>query len=255
MTKLLLSSLLLTSGLYASTCNEKNIEGTSFCKFMKEFGILDENQGYKVTNKDMKKRAKKLGYYAKVKEVENALNKEKVNGKKIVVIDSRTKPEQEALYLKGSLKANLRGWNTAFDSKSMHSSKLGAVYSFCRTGTDQASSIVNLQFLFQGKAKIFGITDMAKSCYPMYSTNAKVLDAKLHEKKVYVQQADDGAFYEVNCPQVKDAYTPIEVYTQEDIAFADEMDEIIPEKITMKNSVLKKEVTVFKGPDNKYYKK
>jgi hypothetical protein len=253
MTKLLVTSLAVAATLSASTCQDKNIEGTSFCKFMKEFGVIDKNEGYKKTNKEMKKRAKKLGYYASVSEVKHALEGGKVDGKEVVVIDSRTKPEQEALQLKGSVKANLRGWNNAFNNK--HSDNLGAVYSFCRTGTDQASSIVNLQFLFQGKAKIFGLTDMVKSCYPLHSVSGNVLEAKLNAKKVYVQQADNGAYYEVNCPEVKNSITPIEVFSKTDIEDKKMLGEDIPSKITMENKKLGKKVTVYKGPDNKYYKK
>ncbi|MEA3352801.1 MAG: hypothetical protein U9Q33_03150 [Campylobacterota bacterium] len=251
MTKLLVSSIVLAVSLNAADCGTQDLEKKPFYKFIKEFGVLNVNQGYKKTNKAMKKRAKKLGYYASVDEVQSALSDKKEDG--TIVIDTRTKTEQDGLYLKGAMKANLRGWNAAFND--MKSTDIKSVYSFCRTGTDQASGIVNLQFLFQGKAKIFGIKDMAVKCHPMYSKSGNVLDAKLNAKKVYVQQADNGAYYEVNCPQVKDSYTPIEVYTQADIDFAKEMDEEIPAKITMKNGKLKKEVTVFKGPDNKYYKK
>ncbi|MEA3289387.1 MAG: hypothetical protein U9Q04_04310 [Campylobacterota bacterium] len=252
MTKLILSSLVLAVSLNAAAdCGTQNLEEKPFYKFIKEFGVLNVNQGYKKTNKAMKRRAKKLGYYASTDEVTNALADKKEAG--TIVIDTRTKAEQEGLYLKGALKANLRGWNAAFND--MKSTDIKSVYSYCRTGTDQAAGIVNLQFLFQGKAKIFGIADMAKACYPMYSKSGKVLDAKLNAKKVYVQQADDGAYYEVNCPAVKDAYTPIEVYGKSDIELAIEMDEPLPSKMTVKNGKLKKEVTLFKGPDNKYYKK
>jgi hypothetical protein len=256
MKKFLVSTLVVAATLNAaSDCQEQNIEKTPFYKFMKEFGVLNVNKGYKSTNKDMKKKAKKLGYYASVDEVKHALGGGKVDGKKAIIIDSRTEKEQEGLGINNTIKAHLRGWNNAFNQKEMHSDNIGAVYSFCRTGTDQASTLVNLQFLFQGKAKIFGIKDMAEACYPLYSKSGKVLDAKLNAKKVYVQQAEDGAFYEVNCPQVKDAFTPIEVYSQTDIELAEEMDEPLPKELTLKNKKLKKEVKVYKGPDNKYYKK
>jgi cytochrome c553 len=221
---------------------------------MKDFGVLKENKGYKKTNKEMKKRAKKLGYYASVKEVKHGLNGGKVNGKKVIVVDSRTKVEQEGLGLKGALNANLRGWNAAFNDKSMYSGNIGALYSFCRTGTDQADNIVHLQYLFQGKAKIFGLKDMAVACYPLQSKSGNVLDAKLNAKKVYVQQADDGYYYEVNCPQVKNAVTPIDVYTPGDVELAKEMEEELPKTMTMKNKKLKSEVVVKLGPDYKYYK-
>jgi len=250
MTKLIVSSLVLTVSLNAAAdCGTQDLEKKPFYKFIKEFGVLNVNQGYKKTNKAMKKRAQKLGYYASTNEVEGALLD---NDKSTIVIDTRTKAEQEGLYLQGAMKANLRGWNAAFDG--MKSTDIKSVYSYCRTGTDQAAGIVNLQFLFQGKAKIFGLKDMAQACYPMQSKSGKVLDAKLNAKKVYVQQANDGAYYEVNCPQVKDAFTPIEVYNKSDIELALEMEEPLPQTITVKNSKLKKSVVLIKGPDNKYYK-
>ena len=231
-----------------------DVKNTEFGKFIERFGVLEENKGYSSTNKDMKSLAKKLGYYASTKEVESALAGGKVDGKKVVIVDSRTKPEQDGLYLDGALKANLRGWNVAFNKKDMHSNNLGGVYSYCRTGTDQADNIVHLQYLFQGKAKIFGIKDMAEACYPLQSKSGKVLDAKLNAKKVFVQQAKDGAYYEVNCPQVKNECSPIDVYTKGDIDLAKEMDEKLPMTMTMKNKKLKSEVVVTKASDNRYYK-
>ncbi|MCV6606823.1 MAG: hypothetical protein OIF32_01305 [Campylobacterales bacterium] len=230
-------------------CGTENLENSEFYKFVKEFGVLNVNRGYKSTNKAMKRRAKKLGYYAKVDEVKAALSD---NDESTMVIDNRTKAEQEALTLKGALKANLRGFNKAFDGKK--SSEIKSVYSFCRTGTDQATDLVGLQFLFQGKAKIFGIADMAKACYPMVSKSGNVLNAKLNAKKVYVQKAEDGNYYEVNCPEVAEANTPIDVFSQGDVEYAEEENEPLPETMTLTNKKLDESVEVYKGSDNKYYK-
>lgn len=226
-----------------------------FDEFYQKFGELEVNQGYKNSNGEIKKKAKKLGYYASVNEVESALDGAKIDGKPVVVVDSRTKPEQAGLYLKGAILANLRGWNNAFNDEKMHSDKLGAVYSYCRTGTDQADNIVHLQWLFQGKAKIFGLKDMMEACHPAVSESGQVLDAKLNAKKVYVQQAGDGSYYEVNCPQVKDSCTPIAVYTASDVEVAKDLGDALPKSMTMKNKKLKKETVAYLGADNYYYKK
>lgn len=241
--------------LATATLTTLSAQAGGFDEFYKKFGELDVNQGYKSTNGEIKKKAKKLGYYASAKEVETALKGEKVDGKPVVVIDSRTKAEQEGLHLEGAILANLRGWNKAFEKDSMHSDKLGAVYSYCRTGTDQADNIVHLQWLFQGKAKIFGIKDMVEACYPTVSQSGNVLDAKLNAKHTYVQPGKDNKYYEVNCPQVENACTPIAVYSQKDIEVAEDIGEELPKSIVMKNKKLGKEVTVYKGADNYYYKK
>lgn len=245
MKKIALTGLALATGLFAG----------GFDDFYKNFGELEVNKGYKTTNKEIAKKLKKQGYYASTTEVTEALNGKKIDGKKIVVIDSRTKPEQEGLYLKGAILANLRGWNNAFNLEHMHSDKLGAIYSYCRTGTDQADNIVHLQWLFQGKAKVFGLRDMVNACYPATSKSGNVLDAKLNAKKVYVQQAPDGNYYEVNCPQVKDACSPIAVHTPADIEFAQETGEQLPKEMVMKNKKQKSEVIAYRGADNYYYKK
>lgn len=259
MKKITYVSLLLGLSLFAVEGKNGNVfnqdvENTEFGKFIKKFGVLEENKGYASTNKDIKSLTKKLGYYASTKEVEAALAGEKINGKKVVVTDSRTKAEQDGLYLQGALKPNLRGWNVAFNNKNLHSSTIGAIYSYCRTGTDQADNIIKLQYLFQGKAKVFGLKDMAEACYPLASKNGKVLDAKLNAKKVFVQKAKDGSYYEVNCPQVKNECSPIDVYSKEDISLAKEMDEKLPLTMTMKNKKLKQEIVVNRASDNRYYK-
>jgi len=246
-------SLFATEGKHGNVFNH-DVDNTEFGKFIKKFGVLEENKGYSSTNKDIKSLIKKLGYYASTKEVEAALNGARIDGKKVVVTDSRTKAEQDGLYLQGALKPNLRGWNVAFNNKNLHSSTIGAIYSYCRTGTDQADNLVRLQYLFQGKAKIFGIKDMAEACYPLASKNGNVLDAKLNAKKVFVQKAKDGSYYEVNCPQVKNECSPIDVFTKKDINLAKEMNEKLPLTMTMKNKKLKQEVVVTKASDDRYYK-
>lgn len=193
------------------------LSASGFGDFYEKFGDLEVNKGYSPTNGEIKAKTKKLGYYASVEEVKAALDGAKKDGKPIVVVDSRTKVEQEGLHLKGAILANLRGWNKAFEKPSLHSDNLGGVYSYCRTGTDQADSIVKLQWLFQGKAKVFGIKDMVEACHPTVSKSGNVLDASLWAKKVYVQSDGKGHYYEVNCPEVKDACTPIAVYTEDDI--------------------------------------
>ncbi|MFP4331752.1 MAG: hypothetical protein ACLFQJ_00500 [Campylobacterales bacterium] len=231
------------------------LSASGFGEFYERFGDLDVNKGYSPTNGEIKAKTKKLGYYASVDEVRDALNGVKKDGKPIVIVDSRTKAEQEGLYLKGAILANLRGWNKAFEKPSMHSNNLGGVYSYCRTGTDQADNIVKLQWLFQGKAKVFGIKDMVDACHPAVSKSGNVLDASLWAKKTYVQSDGKGEYYEVNCPQVKDACTPIAVYTQDDIEVTEDLGDELPKSIVMKNKNLNKEVTVYKGADNHYYKK
>lgn len=226
-----------------------------FDEFYQKFGELEVNKGYSPTNGDIKKRTKKHGYYASVKEVENALEGKKIDGKPVVVVDSRTKVEQMGLTMDGVILANLRGWNKAFEKPERHSDNIGAVYSFCRTGTDQADNIIKLQWLFQGKAKVFGLRDMVYSCYPTVSQSGNVLDAKLNEKGVYVQNDGTGKYYEVNCPQVKDVCTPIAVHTDDDIEVARTLGDELPKTMTMKNKKLDKEVTVYRGADNNYYKK
>jgi|GEM_PF-3264896 len=245
----------LKATLVASVVAATSLSAGGFGEFYKKFGDLEVNKGYGETNGAIKDRIKATGYYATVKEVEAALAGEKVNGKPVVVVDSRTKKEQEGLTLDGAVLVPLRGWNKAFEDENRHSDKIGAVYSFCRTGTDQADNIVKLQWMFQGNAKVFGLRDTVNACYPAVSKSGNVLDAALNAKKVYVQQANDGKYYEVNCPQVQNACTPIAVYTQNDIETAELMGEALPNKITMKNKGLKKEVTVYKGADNYYYKK
>lgn len=231
------------------------LSASGFGDFYEKFGDLEINKGYSPTNGEIKAKTKKLGYYASVEEVEAALNGAKKDGKPIVIVDSRTKAEQEGLYLKGAILANLRGWNKAFEKPSMHSDNLGGVYSYCRTGTDQADNIVKLQWLFQGKAKVFGIKDMVEACHPTVSKSGNVLDASLWAKKVYVQSDGKGNYYEVNCPEVKDACSPIAVHTEDDIEVAKNLGDELPNSIVMENKKLKKEVEVYRGADNHYYKK
>lgn len=245
---------LLKVGLIASVIGASSLSASGFSEFYEKFGDLEVNQGYGDTNGKIKSRIKKAGYYATPAEVEAALEGEKIDGKPVVVVDSRTKSEQEGLTVDGAVLVPLRGWNKAFEDENRHSDKIGAVYSFCRTGTDQADNIVKLQWMFQGKAKVFGLRDMVNACYPTVSKSGNVLDAALNAKKVYVQQADDGKYYEVNCPQVKDACSAIAVHTQTDIETAELMGTGLPNKITMKNKKSGKSVTVFKGADNHYYK-
>ncbi|MGM0623932.1 MAG: rhodanese-like domain-containing protein [Campylobacterota bacterium] len=246
---------LLKAGLVASLVAATSLSASGFGEFYEKFGDLEVNQGYGETNGKIKSRIKETGYYATVGEVQAALQGQNLDGKPIVVVDSRTKSEQEGLTLDGAVLVPLRGWNKAFEDERRHSDKIGAVYSFCRTGTDQADNIVKLQWMFQGNAKVFGLRDMVNACYPAVSKSGQVLDAALNAKKVYVQQANDGNYYEVNCPQVENACSPIAVYTQNDIDTAELMGQELPNKITMKNKSLGEDVTVYKGADNHYYKK
>ncbi len=178
-----------------------SLQAGGFDDFYKKFGELKVNKGYGKTNKQIKKMAKKLGYYASTKEVVSALQGKKIDGKPVVIVDSRTKKEQAGLKLKGVTYANLRGWNKSFEAKNMHSDNIGAIYNYCRTGTDVAGSIVNLEWLFQGKGKIFGLKDMILACYPTVSTSGNVLDAKLNVKHTFVQIAKNGFYYETNCKE------------------------------------------------------
>ncbi len=231
------------------------VQASGFGEFYKKFGDLDVNKGYHKTNKKIKKRAKKLGYYASVQEVKDALAGKKIDGKPVVIVDSRTKKEQAGLALKGVQYANLRGWNKTFSDKRLHSDKIGAIYNYCRTGTDVAGSLVNLEWLFQGKGKIFGLKDMVVSCYPVISKSGKVLDAKLNAKHTYVQKADNGFYYEANCKEVQNSCAPIDVFTETDIELANDDNEKLPATFIIKNKKLKKEITVYLGKDNRYYKK
>ncbi len=226
-----------------------------FDGFYKKFGELKVNQGYEKTNKKIKKMAKKFSYYASVQEVKDALAGKKIDGKPVVVIDSRTKKEQAGLELKGVTHANLRGWNKSFESKNMHSNNIGAIYNYCRTGTDVAGSIVNLEWLFQGKGKIFGLKDMVQACYPTTSKSGNVLDAKLNVKHVFVQKAKNGSYYEVNCQEVKDSCSPVDVFTKGDIDFMKGDNEKLPMTFTAKSKKLNKKVTLYKGADDRYYRK
>jgi len=226
-----------------------------FDDFYKKFGELQVNQGYHKTNKEMKKRAKRFGYYATTKEVKDALDGKKIDKKPVIVVDSRTKKEQAGLKLKGAVYANLRGWNKAFEPKKMHSDNIGAVYNYCRTGTDVAGNIINLEWLFQGKAKIFGLKDMVQSCYPTISENGNVLDAKLNIKSVYVQQSKDGFYYEVNCKEVKNSCLAVDIFTKDDIELMLDDDEKLPDTFVVTNKKLNKNTTLYLGKDNRYYKK
>ncbi len=231
------------------------LSASGFGEFYEKFGDLEVNQGYGQTNGKIKSRIKETGYYATPGEVRAALEGKKVDGKPVVVVDSRTQSEQHGLTVDGAVLVPLRGWNKAFEDESRHSDKVGAVYSFCRTGTDQADNIVKLQWMFQGKAKVFGLRDMVNACYPTVSRSGNVLDAALNAKNVYVQQAENGNYYEVNCPQVKNACSPIAVYNETDIETAELTGEGLPATIEMKNKARDESVTVYKGADNYYYKK
>jgi len=246
---------LLKAGLVASVVAATTLSASGFGEFYKKFGDLEVNKGYSPTNGEIKKRIVKHGYYATTQEVAKGLSGATIDGKPIVIVDSRTKAEQEGLALEGAIMANLRGWNKAFEDEKYHSDKIGAVYSYCRTGTDQADNIVRLQWMFQGKAKVFGIKDMVEVCHPTVSKSGNVLNASLHSNKIFVQQAYDGRYYEVNCPEVQNSCAPIQVFTQKDIETQELLGQELPNKITMKNAKLGKEVTVFKGADNMYYKK
>jgi len=232
-----------------------SLSGGDFDTFYKKFGKLQKNEGYHKTNKEIKKMAKKLGYYASVQEVKDALAGKKKDGKKVIVVDSRTKKEQSGLKLKGALYANLRGWNKSFDAKRFHSDNIGAIYNYCRSGTDVAGTLVNLEWLFQGKGKIFGLADMVDSCYATISQSKNVLNAKLYQEGIYVQQGNDGYYYEANCKEVKNMCTPVEIFTQDDIEMMLDDDEKLPVKFVVTNKKLHKSVTLYKGNDNKYYKK
>jgi len=243
--KILIFSVLVISCMYAGGFND----------FYKKFGELKVNEGYHITNKKMKQLAKKYGYYATFDEVKDAIEGKKINGKKVVVVDSRTKKEQHGLKLKGVLYANLRGWNKSFDNEKLHSDKIGAIYNFCRSGTDVAGNIVTLEWLFQGKGKIFGFKDMVEGCYPVVSDSNNVLDANLNQEGIYVQKDKQGNYYEANCPQVKDECSPIAVFTDLDIELAEDDDEELPSTFKVTNKHLKKSTILYRGKDNLYYKK
>lgn len=232
-----------------------SLQAGGFDEFYKKFGELKVNEGYSKTNKQIKKMAKKLGYYATVQEVKDALNGKKIDGKKIIITDSRTKKEQAGLKLKGVTYPNLRAWNKSFSSVDMHSDKIGAIYNYCRTGTDVAGSIVNLEWLFQGKGKIFGLKDMITACYPTISKSGNVLDAKLNVKHIYVQKAKNGFYYEANCKEVKNSCSPVDVFTKIDIEIAQDDNEKLPATFIVLNKKLNQKVTLYRGNDNKYYKK
>ena len=232
-----------------------SLQAGGFDDFYKKFGELKVNKGYGKTNKQIKKMTKKLGYYASTKEVTDALEGKKIDGKPVVVVDSRTKKEQAGLKLKGVTYVNLRGWNKSFEAKNMHSDNIGAVYNYCRTGTDVAGGIVNLEWLFQGKGKIFGLKDMVLACYPTVTKSGNVLDAKLNAKHTFVQKSKNGLYYEANCKEVKNSCSPVDIYTKSDIEFMLDDGEKLPDTFVVKNKKLGREVTLHKGKDNRYYKK
>ena len=244
--KILILSLLAVSCIYAD----------GFEDFYKKFGDLKVNKGYEITNKKMKQLAKEYGYYATFQEVKDAIEGKKLNGKKVVVVDSRTKKEQHGLKLKGAIYANLRGWNKSFNNEKLHSNNISAVYNYCRSGTDVAGGIVTLEWLFQGKGKIFGLKDMVERCYPVVSDSKNVLDAKLNQEGIYVQKDKNNNYYEANCPQVKDECSPIAVFTKLDIEMVEEDDdEKLPKTFKVTNKYLKKTIKLHLGKDNLYYKR
>jgi len=231
------------------------ISADGFGDFYKKFGDLKVNEGYNITNKQMKKLAKEYGYYATFKEVKDALEGKELNGKRVVVVDSRTKREQHGLKLKGAIYANLRGWNKSFDSEKLHSDNISAIYNYCRSGTDVAGSIVTLEWLFQGRGKIFGLKDMVERCYPVVSDSKNVLDAKLNQEGIYVQKDRYNNYYEVNCPQLKDECAPIAVFTKLDIEMAKDDGEGVPKSYSATNRYLKRSTELYLGKDNLYYKR
>ena len=245
---------LLKATFVASVVTATSLSAGGFAEFYERFGDVEVNQGYGVTNPKLNDRIKELGYYATPQEVKDALSGALVDGKPVVIVDSRTRAEQEGLHLQGAILANLRGWNRAFDDERFHSDNIGGVYSYCRTGTDQADDIVRLQWLFQGKAKTFGIRDMVQECYPTVSISGNVLDASLNANDVYVQEGDDGRYYEINCPQVQNSCAPIAVFNQQDIETAELLGDELPRKLHVENSNIGKDTTIYRGADNYYYK-